>query len=225
LTILQSREIDSPNVEYNQLKFVCRQAYAETAGLELKYNDLIVCDRSRGDEAVGLQFVKFLENIGAAKHSWLHGCSIDPVDRREKDIRPGHTFLPDSAATIARIASFCNANPSISAHYIIPGFDALAKPNKPVICPFTFMSTGVYYAHFLRNRKNDSRLQFAPDVGEDWTRNIDVQTLQAPNLRFRPVDDTSDEAEFSRFLNQQPISEKAGKRLLVYARRLVRQGL
>jgi hypothetical protein len=224
--ILQSRQTDSPDVEYNQLKFVCRQAYAETAGLELKYNGLIVCDRSRDDEAVGLQFVKFLENIGAAKHSWLHGCLIDLVDGRENENRPGHTFLPDSAATVARIASFCNANPSVSVHYIIPSFDALVKPHKPVICPITFMSTGIYYAHFLRNRKNDSMLQFAPNVnGEDWTRNIDIQTLQAPNLRFRPVDDTLDEAEFRRFLNQQPIPEEAVNRLLVYARRLVGRGL
>jgi hypothetical protein len=194
--ILQSYT-DSPDIEYDQFKFACREAYEETADLELKYNHLVVSPRSRDDEAVGVQFLRFPELIGAAKYSWLRRCSIYPIDRRGGKIRPGHKFLPDTSTTIARIASFCNGNLSVGVHYTIPIFGKI--PNscsaKDVI---VFVHTGMYYMHILRNKKLPVMARYEPKFkGEDWAQTIEIQTLQAPNLRFRPARDSFNEADRS----------------------------
>jgi hypothetical protein len=207
--ILQNWYIDGPDVEFNQLKYVSCQAYAETAGLELKYNQLVVTDRTENDGAVGAQLLKFLEHVGVAKHSWLRGSSIALKKGWISNVGPGHGFLPDDAAAIARLASFCNANPSVGVYYTIPAFGPFEKTTEYLnghLRPSDFIRAAIYYGRILREEGyNYDSLQLKR---EEWVGNTDIHILQAPNLRFRAGQNTLDETEFRDYLAHMRVSEE-----------------
>jgi hypothetical protein len=92
-------------VELNQIKFVCRQAYAETAGHELRFNDNIIA----GEDSTFEQLFQFGEHIGS-KTRWLKNRTITLSDLRLRYRNPGElnptkilmNLFPDTADMIAK---------------------------------------------------------------------------------------------------------------------------
>jgi hypothetical protein len=102
----------------NQLKFVSRQLYEETAGLELRYNKVnFLSDSERG--TAGEQFLRFTRMLGASKISWLSSLSLRDRKEPPKSIKK----IPETLEVMEAINSFCLAHPACNVSYIFSGFD------------------------------------------------------------------------------------------------------
>jgi len=204
--------------------------YIETAGLEIKFNDIIISDRCWDDDPVGLQFLRFLDYVGSAKHRWFHQRFFALLDSRQADIRPGHIFLPDSADTINRIARLCTKNPSLYVNYFIPDPGGTPIGYRP-LRPCQFVTAGVYYLDMLKGvrlesilaqhttclRKAAERLK-----GEEWLEGVDKQTLHSPRLRFWSMQHTLDEASF-RYGTSRNVPHR-GRKWLNFVKNIIQHG-
>jgi hypothetical protein len=65
----------SGEVDFNQLKYANRQHDSETAGLEIKYNDVIIEACSLLDQA-GHQLAHWLSTMTASRRSWLRTITL-----------------------------------------------------------------------------------------------------------------------------------------------------
>jgi hypothetical protein len=94
-------------VEFNQIKYVCSQLKAETAGHELRFNDIIIA----GEDSTCKQLLQFGEHIGS-KTRWLKNRTITLLDLRPRYGNPGEltppkiliSLFPDTADMIAKTA-------------------------------------------------------------------------------------------------------------------------
>jgi hypothetical protein len=71
--------------EFNQIKFVCRQLYFETASVELKHNDLEILKTTARDKSQDDQLHKTVDMIGKSKKHWLDGITITVSDTSRTD--------------------------------------------------------------------------------------------------------------------------------------------
>ncbi|KAJ4301689.1 hypothetical protein N0V90_003782 [Kalmusia sp. IMI 367209] len=115
--------------EFNQLKYVCRQLYAETAGLEIKYNTLrfelpeddadtlarIQNSTDNGDDALNAcprtSFPPFLYQCSRARLAWVRGIVITIR-------KPASYSLSQPAVDrLLSLARFTRDNPRIHIAY------------------------------------------------------------------------------------------------------------
>lgn len=117
--------------EFNQLKYVHKQLYFETAYSELKYNDITATSRIMGDTPPGEQFLAWLRTVPPLFRHWMAGMSIvlaeDPDAIRafsttRIDLYPfmQPARIPDSSITMYNLAKFCNAHPTVLVKYCLP---------------------------------------------------------------------------------------------------------
>jgi hypothetical protein len=130
------------SVEYNQLKFVCRKLYAETAGLELKYNDIVICgDAGLSDEGPARKFLQWREDFDPAKLSWLKLKTITLTFKIPESKTYSMLFpeFPESPETFAALAAVCKVNPDMMVRHEMPGW-ALGIPFDvyTLACTFAF---------------------------------------------------------------------------------------
>jgi hypothetical protein len=67
----------SPNSGINQLKFTCKQLYAETAGLELRFNFIVFATVNRAGKSTEELFLEFIQAMAPSKISWLSTVIIE----------------------------------------------------------------------------------------------------------------------------------------------------
>jgi hypothetical protein len=72
----------SPNSGINQLKFICKQLYAETAGLEVKFNSIVFAEADRAGKSAEELFLEFIQAMTPGKISWLSTVIIESDARR-----------------------------------------------------------------------------------------------------------------------------------------------
>ncbi|KAH7081373.1 hypothetical protein BKA63DRAFT_588835 [Paraphoma chrysanthemicola] len=85
--ILVNDSDNKPDVEFNQLKFVSRQLYQETAGIEIQYNVIVIIHQWAHEEPVGLQLLKFINQVSVLRRPWLATCAFFMKDLRGMSIR------------------------------------------------------------------------------------------------------------------------------------------
>lgn len=77
----------SPYTEFNQLKYVCKSLRAETAGMEVRFNDILITQATSSDAPVGAQLLAFWEKFCTQKKKWLHHTTFWLRDGRSMAVR------------------------------------------------------------------------------------------------------------------------------------------
>jgi hypothetical protein len=200
-------------VEFNQIKYVCRQAYAETAGHELRFNDIIIA----GEDSTCKQLLQFGEYIGR-KTRWLKNRPITLSDLRPRYGNPGEltppkilmNLFPDSADMVAKTAWFCEAQPSITVHITLPQLGTQLDCARPHTHNLVLqIITGAALTAVLRGE--DLSAIVPHDLLQNWQnvltrpiktmrknwlgRALTEDEIRVPNLRYRAVEGMFDEAQ------------------------------
>jgi hypothetical protein len=103
-------------VEYNQLKYVSKEVYAETVGLELKYNEITLrVSRKNGYASSFLLLNRWLSSIPVTKRSWIKTINIT-IETMGRCVEGG----PEDADTLTCLTRLCNDNPSMRVKYYLP---------------------------------------------------------------------------------------------------------
>jgi hypothetical protein len=178
-------------IEFNQLKYVNKQIYAETVGLELKYND-IALDMfvDRGGASPAERLVEWLSSMPTTKRSWIKTISVKvtfhtSIPRREQP------RIPDRANTIARLTRLCNDNPSMTVKYYLP---SCKLEHYRFRSGLFFFIAADHICHALRGKgygeffKSDS----SSVTAKLWRQEVKgaptrLEDLQAKNLRYFPT--------------------------------------
>lgn len=230
---LQKQGTKVLNLEFNQLKYTCRQAYIETASIEVQYNDLIFDDQSKGNDPASLQLVSFLNDIGPTRLPWLKGGTVILLDRSTY-------FLSNTASMIAALASLCRKLPSVTFKYVIPDFgQRIAPVYLDMNALQSFVAAGLCYLHALRGERPSAdwgsafRLRIQGTMlqrfirGKAWAAEVDNRALQAPNLRFWPTLQPMDEAKFDHVIQELRVeySEACAIRTMDLVKRWTQEGI
>lgn len=131
--------------EFNQLKYVNRQLYKETAGLELKYNELDFVAPVGSVEPCGRQLINFMTYLKPSMHAWLTTVTVgQPVDIAADS----SSFMSDSFETVKLLDQICHKYPHIKVRVILPGWRLCPdQDEKPLD---NFIGRGLLFAWSLR---------------------------------------------------------------------------
>jgi hypothetical protein len=103
-------------VEYNQLKYVSKEVYAETVGLELKYNEITLRVSRKSEYATSFLLLnRWLSSIPVTKRSWIKTINIT-IETKSRYVEAG----PEGVDTLACLTRLCNDNPSMRVKYYLP---------------------------------------------------------------------------------------------------------
>ncbi|KAF2872790.1 hypothetical protein BDV95DRAFT_606362 [Massariosphaeria phaeospora] len=124
----------SDHEEFNTLKFVCRQLYWETAGLELKSNQICFrpsqssehnANRTSPTLCIPL-FFHFVETCTPSRLAWLTNVTIKEWDTYSEPERcvtkRCYEYINSQCDRIVDLQRFCVLHPKISVTFVIPGF-------------------------------------------------------------------------------------------------------
>jgi hypothetical protein len=171
--------------DFNQLKFVCRQIYIETACLELRFNYINFCgdfESTKVSWHPAQLFTEFLKECAPAKASLL--------SRVELELRgpaclpfPGSVVPLESSVTLEIVADFCRMYPQCEVKYHIEAFHAEDSPDY-------FFTQGEFITRAVRHKKIKSLVPqspfFDPEEAEGWATSRCVKRLNVPNFRIFP---------------------------------------
>jgi hypothetical protein len=178
-----------PHMEYNQLKYVSKQLYGETTGLELKYNDVVLYATSFLAD-IAEELMEWLCSICDAKKTWIKTISIEyEVDIHNQDDFP--SLIPETSHEIDRLTRLCNQIPSITVKYNLP----LGKLDDQDRYTFKFFSDARLLSLLLHGKELNEQLpgsRAAHALGRDivagtWWNGVPVEDLQAGNLAYYPT--------------------------------------
>lgn len=187
--------------EFNQLKYVNRQLYSETATMELKYSgNLVFHDVYSPLRPSGAQAVRFLSSLPPKKCTWLRMITI-------KATVSANRFIRDSATTLSRLDQFCSQYSNLGVAYELPSWTFDPTEGQYAVSLYQ----GLFYSVLLRQENvNNSALsvfinplmaspngdlpdQNVPDGGSplirtarEW-RDNETLSFKSKNLRFFPV--------------------------------------
>jgi hypothetical protein len=183
------------STEFNQLKYVCKQLYNETADLELRLNDIIVCATSHETRPAD-HLVKWLSSFPAAKLSWIRTITVTYELPTETNLLvPGIT---ESASSLVALADLARPHPHLRTNFILPHWEysaANASSADPVI---RFFLTGMYYAMAFRgvdlstvllSDLTEPQRQWwikATENADRWRGGVELGDLHSAGLRFLP---------------------------------------
>jgi len=187
----------SPNepVEFNQIKFTCRQLYIETACLESKSSQLTFRGRriSASPEPAQL-FNKFLEATSVSKRSWLTQVTLDQISGCF-----GAINIIGNPSHLRPVAQFARSNPRARIDYTTCEFGSHNVDVMPGFLPmFTqtsrFMKTGIWLTHLARSIDLRGIIpagkSYLPDEYMFYHHadqpNRRFEWLNVPNLKFWP---------------------------------------
>jgi hypothetical protein len=132
-------DIDGFTQEFNQIKYVSKQLYAETAHTEMKYNDIMVSRKEMEDDPPGSQFLSWIYALMLPTRLRLNGATVVLTDDSGAHGML-YDYMPDTARTMSYLARFCNAHPAVTIHYHLPPLNfATPDPNEG-ICLVGFAS-------------------------------------------------------------------------------------
>jgi hypothetical protein len=193
-SILTLPTVDSENlVDFNQLKYVCRQLYAETAGIELKFNDLSIRQKSDLEGTFGTRFQTLMRHVEPRIH-WLSGATIVLEGSRDaRDFDDYESFHPCTADVMNRTIVFCKSNPKVNVTIISRD---LGTHCSPEICCVCFLAHGIFWTWALRGVDHSGDLpsemhykyaEACDKIRRRWLGSIARDDILAPsNFRVHP---------------------------------------
>jgi hypothetical protein len=137
--------------DVNQIKFVCRQLYVETAGLELKYNCIRFGgpDGTYSDRNPSELFVDFLQQCNPRKSRWIERVII-----RRGYGRGSILDLTERFRTLLLLVDFCQSHPQAVVHYVARAFtyrENLQASCDKNTCALLFLFHGASLSLALRS--------------------------------------------------------------------------
>ncbi|KAF2240957.1 hypothetical protein BU26DRAFT_572195 [Trematosphaeria pertusa] len=177
--------------EITKIKYVCRKLYAETAGLEIKFNSLRFSD----SECPARMFKDFLAICSPSKAAWIRTVVL-----RLGDYSHCISVLQENIDTLLPIADFCRRNPQATVKYTYGAWEyspCCEPPNsgRPFIFAMEFIEAGVHLTKAFRGQDLDFLLPPSDretwEAARDWRAATDekkLEGLQAPNFKFWPGD-------------------------------------
>ncbi|KAF1916021.1 hypothetical protein BDU57DRAFT_538362 [Ampelomyces quisqualis] len=209
----QHLDLLSRSNEFNQLKFVNKQLYLETAHTELKHNNITATTKYNGDLGPGYQFIAWVRAVPPEKRAWLAGATVvlaegfvqDPAQEYHRDVWR-HRHHPKIDPSISQLAKFCKAYPAVSIQYHLPDLcftrhmRTVSKTNNPHVradVQGMFQSTAItagFYTLVIVGRETNwfeetfgsPALMTLVDFRNLWVRDSEIETLSVPNLRYLP---------------------------------------
>jgi hypothetical protein len=188
--------------EFNQLKYVCRQLYQDTACLELQYNSLIFMHMARAELEPDRQLVEFKRLCSPAKFAWIQRIEVhtQALAMAYNEILL-HFLMHDHVESYVRTAQFCRNHPKIEFKYVLNSFNWLTWSYLgPESCGF--ISQGIILLKALRNvdsshldPRHASRLLA---YGARCRSRSKKESWYADNLKFYPRQDELDGDDFRR---------------------------
>jgi hypothetical protein len=164
-------DIDGVTQEFNQLKYVSKQLYAETVYTEMRYNDIKVSRKEKEDDPPGSQFLSWIYALMPPTRLRLNGATIVLMDE------PGahgisSKYMPDTARTVSYFARFCNAHPAVAIHYHLPQLH-FEIPEGPNVGEFWSeleenIRESIYVALFPMPALISEDIGYGSDVFDAW---------------------------------------------------------
>lgn len=138
------RAPSNPKASINQLKFVSRQLYQETAGTELKDNRIVFDDSS--PSASTKRFFRFFTSCSAPKLQWLREVAIEGKSTKEDESTMD--WLRDNAKYMLPLLDFCAKNPHTTVFFRVPWFPIFCTRPEHTNCyhGIRFLGTGIILA-------------------------------------------------------------------------------
>lgn len=181
---------------FNTLKFVSKQLYMETAGLEVKYNPLMMTRpmNTKFSFSPTRLLIDFLRPLGTYKLRWLTTITIKHVTD-EDPVDCAHLIMPDNFSMLINLSNICMENPHIEVKYILPALspaqDLFPAPDLDGY-PLHIMQCGMFYSMLLYGRAADlwhdpwlrQNLPIARRYARAWKGDLDPGALWCPNLGF-----------------------------------------
>ncbi|KAF2791652.1 hypothetical protein K505DRAFT_363608 [Melanomma pulvis-pyrius CBS 109.77] len=199
------------NEEFNQLKWVSKQLYRETAGLELKFADRI--EFTEKEEVPVQQFLMFTAVLSPNKLSWLSTVVLKPLSTGTIEYR-----MEDTLKAMASTSFFCRHNPKVKVEYVFPGFsveDAMVPTFETR--SLNFIALGLKLCLAFRGGGGLLRwnilLEISPTLAEEafrWqeTHYTVLMVQHIPNFRIYPETTEIDEDFVKKF--QDHLQESGG---------------
>jgi hypothetical protein len=144
--ILKTR--DRPATSSNQLKFVNRQLYQETPGLELLHNVVALVPDSASSTA-GEQFLSFTSTLSVRKSIWLTRVTLyddpTPADR---------VAIPESLEMMHSINEYRIVHLGCKLDYIFRGHSENESPDfAPFYAVYSFFRHAIVLSRAFKNRR------------------------------------------------------------------------
>lgn len=188
--------------EFNQLKYVCRELYNDTAALELKYNDLAFSQVARAELEPDRQLLEFTRLCSLTKFAWLttvelhiKALAIPYYEHLSYFLKPHHMNA------YARVAQFCRKHPAISVKYILNSFTWLSAFHAAHESG-GFINQGIVLQKTLRDRDvswlNPKMARYLLTMGTYFRGDRKEQSWFTSNLRLFPRQGAFDEKIFRR---------------------------
>jgi hypothetical protein len=184
----QQTHVELAAPEYNTLKYVCKQLYTETAGLKLKFNDVVLECSSSAKPAEDL--IGWLSSICDAKKAWIRTIII------QWEASPSYDTISEHPNAIVRLTRLCKQNASMTVKYHIPTWrlhhdQGSARNFFYRRRSLTFALRGVdLEEQFVKLWIRAEKLEHLPlptRYGMLWRREHPIEDLQAKNLTYYPT--------------------------------------
>jgi hypothetical protein len=172
---------DDTIVELNQLQYTCRQLYEETAGLEVKVNQVNFAGKQH-NSGLAERFLEFISTCTPKKVDWLRNVTLDLPDNRVEEWGFTLDMLLEQKHTMVSLGDFCHKHPLVHVRYVPEIFSAWTMNPAP------FIGMGLLLSHSIRRKDLCPVVtvvglcEFDHDEAIDWQKG--VQIAEVPNLRF-----------------------------------------
>jgi hypothetical protein len=176
---------DSLDDEFNQLKYVSRQLYAETAFLEVKFSSIRCSGQVLGgsiQHGPAATFATFLRGCSPSKAPWITHVQLE-ISGNAKMLR---RLLIEKASHFVAIADFCRTHPQAHVWYMIQEPPQL----RSYFEAHYYFYVAVFMKIALRHQNMHHLLPDAVDwahkfaVAEKWASAKQVARLDVPNFRI-----------------------------------------
>ena len=162
--------------EFNEIKYVCKQLYAETAGLEIKYSTIEFYGDFPAEKGPGMKFLEFMLTCAPTKAAWFH--HVELTTNRAGHQNDNFEMMIEPPATMTCIVGFCRANPDLKIAYVSRAFQIEFNRNV-----YEFFLRGEYLAYVLRHAELDVLLPHGMFSSCAWSPGnfgiaIDVENFQ-----------------------------------------------
>ncbi|KAF2823018.1 hypothetical protein CC86DRAFT_75168 [Ophiobolus disseminans] len=177
---------------FNQLKFVSRQFYAETAGIEIRLNTISFALQNGSAMSPAEHLTEFLQSMSPKARSWLRKVIVrddNPQYRHHSTI-----VLQDTAETISKLAEICERLPSVTLYYVLSKWTFSEEVTTSEM--LSFLRNGIMCASALKGQEltdmlgERSLIHFTARYWihrlDDWKGNVDVRSLRSSNVKFVP---------------------------------------
>lgn len=151
----------------NQVKYVNRQLYNETAGLEIQHNAIAFQSQLFTQAGATIGLFNFVRRCTPNKLQWLKRVILrENTDLdKPKAQRDALVWMKDHMRMIIKLLDFCACNPHITIELNVPGFCIINNEDDYV--SFTFLTVGIFITWAFRS---EDIIDIASELGPDTRR-------------------------------------------------------